>query len=63
MSASQKKSYDSTVARIAGNILSRAFMASDFQTIASNKSNAVLRETVQGAVIVARAIVAEVDGR
>jgi len=57
------KKYDSTVARIAGNLLSGAFDAPDYQRIGYDGE--VISEghdrVVRGAVIIARAIVAEVQ--
>lgn len=53
----EKKKYDSTVARIAGNILSGVFTEPDLQLIGT--SPPCRSSTVAGAVAVARAIVAE----
>jgi hypothetical protein len=53
-----ERKYDTTVARIAGDLLSGAFDASDYQRCGMLGS--VEPMTIQGAVLVARAIVAEV---
>lgn len=57
----EKRKYDSTVARIAGNIASRAFTMAELHTIGQGYSpNRVDVTCVSaGAVILARAIVAE----
>ena len=61
-----KKNYDSTVARIAGNLLSGVLTARDYVSIANSEpfsrhGGGLYTEIKRGAVIAARAIVEEVQ--
>lgn len=59
-----QRKYDSTVARIAGNLLSGTLQPSEFRGIGDDPDDPSLegwRACVAGAVVVARAIVAEVE--
>jgi len=63
-----REKYDSTVARIAGNLLSGVFTWSDFKDIGTDGIQDRLaglsedaEEVVRGAVEVARALVAEIQ--
>ena len=58
----EKKRYDSTVARIAGNIMSGTFDDLSLYSIGANEGvDANVSGIVQGAVKIARAIVAETE--
>lgn len=53
----EKKKYDSTVARIAGNLLSGAFTSEEFARIGRIGMTKEQREAVDGAVNVAQYVV------